>query len=292
MEIKVFDVDCGFCSLIVSDNNHATLIDCGYNERTGFRPTNYIMNSSLFGLEHLIISHLSDENLADLPYLMGADFQSQFSTKFLIKNPSINANILPEIGIINHARTPRINLLSLIADSERAKIFNRRFDNISFTFFSNSYPDFLDYDNLSLVTFVYYFDIGIIFPGNLTWKGWHSLLENSSFREHLKGVNFFIASNHGQDNGYCPEIFDYCQPELVFIANKLNQPIQPEIKSKYISHAKGLKIVNGNQKLLTTREHGTITISKPPGKRLQITTSKRTLIKDSFQNSNSLSREL
>ncbi|PMB10535.1 hypothetical protein CEN48_21250, partial [Fischerella thermalis CCMEE 5282] len=235
MEIKIFDVDYGFCALIISDNNHATLLDCGYNERTGFRPTNYIMNSSLFGLEHLIISHLSDENLADLPYLMGEDFQSQFPTKFLIKNPSINANNLPEIGIRNQAKTERINLLSLIADSYRAKIFNRRFDNISFTFFSNSYPDFLDYDNLSLVTFIYYFDIGIIFPGNLTWKGWYSLLENSSFREHLKQVNFFVASNHGQ-------------PELVIISNKFNQPIQPEIESKYISHAKGLKIFGGNQK--------------------------------------------
>ncbi|PMB14336.1 hypothetical protein CEN48_10735, partial [Fischerella thermalis CCMEE 5282] len=137
-----------------------------------------------------------------------------------------------------------------------------------------------------------YFDIGIIFPGNLTWKGWYSLLENSSFREHLKQVNFFVASNHGQQNGYCPDIFDYFQPELVIISNKFNQPIQPEIESKYISHAKGLKIFGGNQKLLTTRDDGTITISKPPGKQLQITTSKRILIKDSFQNSNSLSRDL
>lgn len=290
MEIKIFDVDYGFCALITSDNNHGTLIDCGYNERTGFRPSNYIMNSSLFGLEHLVISHLGDENLADLPYLMSEDFQSQFPTKFLIKNPSINANNLPEIGIRNHARTERINLLSLITDSYRAKIFNRRFDNISFTFFANSYPDFLDYDNLSLVTFIYYFDIGIIFPGNLTSKGWYSLLENSFFREHLKRINFFVASNHGHEKGYCADIFNYFQPELVIISHKLNQPIQPEITHNYMNHAKGFKMGNTNLKLLTTREHGNITISKPPGKHLQITTSKRMLIKDSFLHSNSLLR--
>ncbi|PMB52504.1 hypothetical protein CEN39_09475 [Fischerella thermalis CCMEE 5201] len=292
MEIKVFDVDCGFCALIVADNNHAALIDCGYNERTGFRPTNYIMNSSLLELEHLIISNLSEENLADLPYLMGEDVQSQFPTKFLIKNPSLNANNLPEIGIRNNSRTGRLDLLSLMSDYYRAKIVHHRFGNISFTFFSNNYPDFLDYNDLSLVTFIHYFDIDIIFPSNLTQRGWHSLLKNSSFREHLRRVKFFVASNHGHESGYCPEVFDYVQPDVVIISNKLNQPIQSEIKSKYISHTQGLKIVNGNQKLLTTREYGTITISKPPGKQLQITTSKRTLIKDSFQNSNSLSREL
>lgn len=292
MEIKIFDVDCGFCALIVADNNHAALIDCGYNERTGFRPSNYIMNSNLLVLEHLIISNLSDDNIADLPYLMGKDFQSQFPTKFLIKNPSFHANNLPEIGIRNNARTGRINLLSLISDCDQAKIIHHRIGNISFTFFFNNYPDFLDYNNLSLVTFVDYFDISIIFPGNLTHKGWYSLLGNSSFREHLRRVNFFVASNHGQESGYLPKIFDYCKPDLVIISNNWNQPIKPEIKNKYIRHAKGFKIVNENQKLLTTSEHGNITISKPPGNKLQISMSETILIKDSFQNVNSVSREL
>ncbi|MEA5572315.1 hypothetical protein [Calothrix sp. UHCC 0171] len=273
MEIKIFDVEYGFCALIISDNNRATLIDCGYNERTGFRPSNYIINSSLIGLENLIISYLGDENLADLPYLMNHSFQSQFPTNFLIKNPSINANNLPEIGIRNHARSGKINFLSFISNSYRAKIVNHRFGNISFAFFSNHYPNFLDYNNLSLVTFIYYFGIGIIFPGNLTQKGWYSLLENPSFRENLQRVNFFVVSNHGQASGYCQEVFDYCQPELIIISNKLNQPMPPEMKNRYINHAQGFKGLNGNQKLLTTREHGTIKISKPFAKKLQITTS-------------------
>ncbi|MBF2014940.1 MAG: hypothetical protein IGS23_07005 [Rivularia sp. T60_A2020_040] len=290
MEIKIFDVDSGFCALIVADNNHAALIDCGYNERTGFRPTNYIMNSSLFGLEHLIISHLSDENIADLPYLMGKDVQSQFPTKILIKNPSLNASNLPEIGIRNNTRETRINFLRLISNCYRAKIVNHRVGNISFSFFSNNYPDFLDYNSLSLVTFVHYFDIDIIFPSNLTQRGWYSLLENASFQEHLRRVNFFVASNHGQESGYCPEVFDYCKPELVIISNNLNQPIKSETKNKYISHTQGFKTLSDKQKLLTTHEHGNITISKLAAKKLQITTSKIILNKNRTQNSNSFSR--
>ncbi|MDB9373089.1 hypothetical protein [Nodularia sphaerocarpa] len=292
MEIKIFNVDCGFCALIVADNNHAALIDCGYNQRTGFRPTSYIMNSNLVGLEHLIISHLSDANLADFPYLMGNDIQSQFPTKFLIKNPSLNADNLPELGIRNNAKTGRINLFSLMSDSYRAKIIHHRFSNISFAFFSNNYPDFLDYNNLSVVTFINYFDIDIIFPSNLTQKGWYSLLNNSLFQDYLKRVNFFVASNHGQESGYVPEIFDYCHPDVVIISNKFNLPITSEMKNKYMSHAKGLKILRSNDKLLTTREHGTITISKPPGRKLEISTSKSRLIKDICQNANSLLKEL
>jgi beta-lactamase superfamily II metal-dependent hydrolase len=131
--------------------------------------------------------------------------------------------------------------------------------------FHNTYPRFDDTNNLSLVTFLHYRDIHIVFPGDLEKDGWRALLKDPSFRGHLSRVNFLVASHHGRENGYCPEVFDYCSPALAIMSDG---PIQHATQSKdnYRQHVSGIPWRGGNRRwVLTTRGDGLISIRQNPG---------------------------
>jgi len=146
------------------------------------------------------------------------------------------------------------------------------FPEIEFSTFYNDYPEFEDTNNLSLVTFLHYKDAHIIFPGDLEKPGWNALLQSQSFQEHLKRTNIFIASHHGRQSGYCPDVFDYCLPEIVIISD---DHIQYETQeTEYSSHAKGISWGKGRRYVLTTRKDGMITISQRPGERPAVSTAK------------------
>ena len=122
-----------------------------------------------------------------------------------------------------------------------------------------------DTNNLSLVVFVHYDGMGIVFPGDIEKAGWQQLLKNQGFRENLTGVNIFVASHHGRSNGYCEEVFIYCKPDIVIISDEEIRYDTQDVD--YGKHAKGLPWNNTAEKryVLTTRSDGQITITKTIG---------------------------
>jgi len=139
------------------------------------------------------------------------------------------------------------------------------FPGLEFACFHNNYPDFVDTNNLSLVSFVHYDGMGIVFSGDIEKAGWRELLKNISFREHLSRVNIFIASHHGRESGYCAAVFNYCQPDIIVISDK--EIVYETQKQQYAQHASGLLWDGGPHRryVLTTRSDGMITIRKSIG---------------------------
>ena len=56
----------GFCAYIIADNRNVMLIDCGYNEETGFRPSSYLVANRCTGIERLIVSNYDEDHVSDL----------------------------------------------------------------------------------------------------------------------------------------------------------------------------------------------------------------------------------
>jgi beta-lactamase superfamily II metal-dependent hydrolase len=132
------------------------------------------------------------------------------------------------------------------------------------TFFSNPYPTFKDMNNLSLVTFLEYDGCGIVIPGDLERAGWEELLKQPSFCQCLRETNFFIASNHGRNAGYCEAVFDYCKPHIILLSDK--NIVHDSQEHDYTKHAKGIAWPNGQtRRVLTTRCDGHIRITKQIG---------------------------
>ena len=134
------------------------------------------------------------------------------------------------------------------------------FPGVEFTTFSNRYgSDFDDTNNISLVTFLKCGPHRFIIPGDLEVSGWQALLAGEDFRTELGGVNVFVASHHGRENGYCPEVFEFCQPRVVVFSDSPVQHATQEMASAYASHATGVTFDGQMRRVLSTRNDGTIT---------------------------------
>jgi beta-lactamase superfamily II metal-dependent hydrolase len=267
MELKIFDVSHGFCAYLVADNGNVMLFDCGHNEQTGFRPSNYLPSHGCTGIEHLIIQNFDQDHVSDLPNVL-----AKLPVTLFIRNGSFTPKQLTSVKLEAGPLTAAMKVaISMHETYIHQVIPPPQFPNIAFQTFCNSYPTFTDMNNLSLVSFVNYDDVGIIFPGDLEKAGWIKLLKNTSFRAYLAKTNIFIASHHGRTTGYCVGVFKYCHPEIVIISDK--EIVHDTQQQDYAPHASGLPWKGGPEKryVLSTRKHGMITFTKKLGEAYHIT---------------------
>lgn len=255
MEIKIFDVEHGFCAYIVADNGNMILVDCGHNELTNFRPSSFLTANHCSGIEELIVTNFDNDHLSDLPNL-----RQNLPVHSLRRNKSISADQLKELkrksGGIMPGVASMIDMMSTYTSPLGSPI---DFSGIEVKSFHNNYPNFDDTNNLSLVTFLNYRDIRVVFPGDLEKAGWEALLMNDAFKEYLRGVNIFIASHHGRESGYCKDVFKYCKPVIVIISDEeIKYDTQEEID--YSNHASGIPWNGGHRYVFTTRKDGMIRI--------------------------------
>jgi hypothetical protein len=134
--------------------------------------------------------------------------------------------------------------------------------------FSSPSPDT---NNLSLVSFVQAEGINVAFPGDLEAAGWRALLQDKGFCRYLTQTNFFVASHHGRESGYCPEVFGYCAPEIVIISDESIQ-FDTQRAVNYGQHARGVRFPSGTKYTLTTRSHGMIVVKTTidGGRRIEV----------------------
>ena len=139
---------------------------------------------------------------------------------------------------------------------------------LTYSAYCNGYPQFTDTNNLSLVLFLRYKGISIVFPGDLEKAGWITLLENPAFCDNLRRVNICVASHLGRESGYAKEIFNYCTPAVVVISD---EAIKYETQEdSYAQHARGITWNSTHRrKVLTTRNDGMLTIT-PKGESFHI----------------------
>lgn len=267
MEIRIFDVEHGFCAYIVADNGNVMLIDCGHNEKTGFRPSNYLPATGCSGIECFIVSNYDEDHLSDLPRL-----RQRLPIQILRRNRSIDVNELRRLKLrAGPIGSGMESLLDMIRTYTADVTNPPEFPQIEMAFFCNRYPTFEDTNNLSLVTFLHYCNVHIVFPGDLEKAGWLALLGQQTFGEHLGQVNLFVAPHHGRESGYCVKVFDYCQPELVIISDESIRYDTQE--TEYRRHTSGIRWGDGYRYVLTTRNDGMITIRQRPGENPRVCTA-------------------
>jgi len=270
MKINIFDVSHGFCAYLVADNGNVVLIDCGHNEETGFRPSTYLQHSGCTGIEYLIIQNFDQDHVSDLPNILRL-----LPVTIFHRNRSVSPEILANLKRTAGPITPQMQSAIDLHDNYIYEVTSPPIlQNIELRCFCNSFPSFTDTNNLSLVTFIHYDGMGIVFPGDLETTGWRALLQNAEFREHLKRVNIFVASHHGRVTGYCEDVFNFCHPEVIILSDK--EIVHQTQEHDYAKHASGISWNNGSETryVLTTRSDGMITISKEIGRGLFIQTSK------------------
>jgi len=215
MVFKIFNVSHGFCGYLIADTNNVMLFDCGYNSITGFKPSQYLRQTRCTGIEYLVISNFDQDHVSDLPNIV-----KSLPINLFYRNQSIPVEDLRKIKKENGPITPE---MQVALDLHKTYIHDvtdyPTLGVIEFNLFNNKYPAFKDTNNLSLVSFIHYDNMSIIYPGDLEKEGWKELLKDSAFISNLRRVTIFIASHHGRENGYCEEVFNYCQPKIIIISD-------------------------------------------------------------------------
>lgn len=266
MSVQIFDVEHGFCAYVVTDSGNVTLIDAGHNSDTGFRPSKYLAANGCTGIEQFVVSNYDEDHLSDLPGLVRSP-----GIQTLARNRSIDADQLERLKRQSGPIAPGMRTLLTMIRSSTPNAAPVNWGGATFTFFWNPYPTFTETNDLSLVTFLDHRDVHMVFPGDLEKAGWKALLQRSDFRTALSRVKLFVASHHGRENGYLPEVFDFCKPELVLISD---EPVKYDTQDvDYRRHASGMRFSDGMRHVLTTRADGMITISQAPGAGIRIETA-------------------
>jgi beta-lactamase superfamily II metal-dependent hydrolase len=217
-----------------------------------------LFNNGYKHIDTLIISNFDQDHISDIKTL-----KNYFTFDRLVVNPTISANNLKLIKKKNGYITEQMNILCNIINELQCVPVNYKTMNMQFNFFWIKYPYELDTNNLSIVTFIKFGSSTILYPSDIENVAWRRLLESTDFLDQLKEVNIFIASHHGRENGYCKEVFNHCNPEMVIISDQ-EREFSTQNHDLYSQHARGINFgtifAPKHRKVLTTRSDGNIKI--------------------------------
>jgi beta-lactamase superfamily II metal-dependent hydrolase len=233
------------------------MIGCGHNATTGWRPSNWLQH---YGLEvtNLTIDNLDEDHVSDLPNLCRLGIIRSLSTNWYVTPDWIRrAKARQGMG-------PGIATAIAMMEQSTGVPYQTTWGGMHIARFCHPISRFDDVNSLSLVTFVYYGGVRMVFPGDLTQTAWKAFLADPAFLCWLRACNIFLASHHGREDGYCPEVFKFCVPDVVIISDDSIQYATQKID--YGPHATGLLWADGStRRVLTTRNDGKITIEARSG---------------------------
>ena len=258
MHMTVFDVEHGACALVTCDNGSRIMIDCGHNGGNDWRPGNYLQERGVGVLELLIVTNYDEDHVSGLPNL-----REKVEIRYLLRNKSISPEIITQLKSEDGMGNGIEELVDMAksytspVDPQTAPTYPR----VEWQGYHNTYPEFDDENNLSLIVNMKIAGINFLFTGDLEKAGWKALLEgNANFREAVKKVDILFASHHGRENGKYEPLFDEyeCNPTLIVISDKKMMHQSQETVGYYGQQAKGFSVNGGDRYVLTTRGDGCI----------------------------------
>lgn len=273
MDIRIYDVEHGDCVLILSTQNEAVLVDCGYNSTTRWRPTDGLVKQG-FGsrrkLHHVILTHPDQDHLADLPNVL-----ERLKPLHVWQHPQLYLKTLSELkDTLSKAQQAYLKQSKTTAELQPIEA-SRQFKTMELRQFYLPIGSVRDVNDLSLVSFIKDGGFTVCLPGDLTARGWRLHLKNKAFQYWLRETNLLIAPHHGRPTGYLAEAFDYLSPKLIVISDKEQaKGRQLTKRAPYRDHAKGVKLEDGSfRRVLTTRGDGRIRVVVKDGQ-WQVSTSR------------------
>ena len=258
MKFQIHDVGHGFCAHLQHENGNVMLWDCGHKSEPENRPSTFLPQLGIRYVHRFFVTNFDEDHISDLPNLLQA-----VGVQALHLNTSINVAQLRALKLEGGFLSPAME--SMLAMMGRYNDFSAAtaaavppFPDSLFSVYHCNYGDFTDTNNLSLVIFLQLRRICVVIPGDIETAAWEKLLINPMFRAELQRVNIFIASHHGRENGYCKEVFDHCNPELVVFSDSEKQYSTQEMTDTYARHAAGMQVNGKTRKVVTTRSDGSI----------------------------------
>ncbi len=255
MRFEILNVEHGFCAYAIGGDGGVLLFDCGHGSVN--RPSTYLPARGITNIRRFFVTNYDEDHISDLLAV-----RRSLYIEVLTRNASMTGSDIRSL------KTPPISsamneLLGMI-DSFTSVVGPQQLEpaGLKVWLYYNDYPMFTDTNNLSLLTFLDVGHVSFVLGGDLERAGWLALLQNPHVRNLLGRVDVFVASHHGRESGYCPEVFDYCKPRLIVMSDGPIQHDTQLMAGTYAQHAVGgiLSTPSGqeNRKVVTTRKDGNI----------------------------------
>ncbi|WP_419586060.1 ComEC/Rec2 family competence protein [Thiolapillus sp.] len=253
IKVKVNNVGHGLCISLIHENGKVMLWDCGHNEDC--RPSVFLPRSGISEIGIFFVTNYDEDHISDLPEL-----RRKLHISTLHRNRSISKEQLISLKRQSGPISPAMaSMLDMLDKYTHTPVKPPEFPGVTYSCYRNDYEtDFVDSNNISLVTFLTCNGHKFIIPGDLEKPGWEKLLNNTDFCQELQGVKIFIASHHGRENGYCEKVFEHCCPDVVVFSD---EPIKHETQKMseiYARHARGIQFGGKTRHVLSTRQDGTL----------------------------------
>lgn len=267
MRLVVWDVEHGACAMVQHVNGqHAgrlAMIDSGCTPY--WHPSTYIKQDlGRTTLDYLFITNADQDHMSDLKGLQDAGIK----VSTLIRNPSYTGEDMRKIKLAGGPLTDDADWYVRVCAAYCERVdapFNDSMGGIIYRSFWNTYPTFTNTNDLSLAVFIKFAGCTFLFPGDLEKAGWRSLLQRQDFRDELKYTDILVASHHGRENGFCPEVFNHCEPAAVIISDKpiehATQEMVPDYRALVKENGVPVRSTGKRRHVLTTRRDGWIQIT-------------------------------
>lgn len=232
-----------------------------------FSPLEWLSGSSKT-IDSLIITHPHGDHIDEMLILkkLGLKVRQLWRPNWLPKDEVYKQN--------QRADTDKLDGYFEMSDSYTETILDSELvgnpdvnGGVSIKEFASSTCGVSNINNHSGVVIFDYLGIRLIIPGDNEPPSWRTLLEQSSFKSAVAGAYVFMASHHGRESGYCPELFEAFpekMPKLCVISDGRTQ--DTDATNRYSYHAHGWKVhsrsgcPSEDRYCVTTRSDGFIKI--------------------------------
>tara|TARA_R110000824_G_scaffold336_7_gene2140 strand:- start:43088 stop:43861 length:774 start_codon:yes stop_codon:yes gene_type:complete len=253
MRLKIHNVGHGSCISLLHDNGNSMVWDCGHQD--DYRPSTFLIHEGIRTIDRFFVSNYDQDHISDLPNL-----RQNLNLPLLHRNTSIDQVSLRALkrqgGPISAAMESMLDMIDGYNLGPPA--IPPEFPNVQFSVYWNTFDDFEDTNNCSLVTFLDCNGLKFIFPGDLENAGWLKLLENVTFQQDLRGVDIFVASHHGRESGYCSDVFDICSPRVAVFSDSNIVHASQDMSNTYGRHCSGIQFNGTPRSVISTRNDGSV----------------------------------
>ncbi len=271
-KLVVFDVNNAACNLCVCPNGYSMMIDCGSNaekdcpvDRVLHLKDSFLKMKSYNGydLTLLHVTHPDDDHVKNAkkvseklsPYLVHRRRHESFD---------VGENIHDEYK--NHIDL-RYRGASIKFDGwgfHENRVFLIPMHQVK----SNSELNDKQKNNSSILRYVRYGNVRILFGGDLEQAGWDWLAANDKdfIRTMKNGLDILVAPHHGHKSGFPKSLFDLTGEVGAIVLSKASESEKQgtDIASQYSSYAGGLRYntIDNKQeylgKVFSTRSNGNL----------------------------------
>src|SRR5579859_671297 len=266
LEITVWDVSHGSAVWVKLPNGNNMVVDLGADGSGDqvFSPLRLM--KSAYGVQHVdyvAITHGHADHLDDIFRLHQLYYPSVLWTPRHLSDDVIRAcNQTGDMTLVDRYLLVRQQYSSPVPLNLDATIAANTGD-AHCQFFIPSQCSKQNLNNHSLVVVISYQGMTVVIPGDNEAPSWNKLMENPHFRLAVRNTTVLMAPHHGREAGFCSELLDLMNPNLVVISD--GDECDTSATNRYSAKAQGCRVANriGKveiRKCLTTRKDGHITI--------------------------------